>query len=196
MPQESGLPVSNLKDYIVRSRQAGYEDSVIIDNLKRSNWPLDIIDAAILSANETILPVIKAPVLPVQSAGQSTASKETTNVQSNPGSQMNQQVKIEPETKAEQKAKEQKEKSNGISFWAVLSFFFSPIPIIGLLITMTAFDDMTKNKKSGMILALLALIVNFIVVGLIVYIAYQIFTLNPDQMSGAAKYLNDKFKFV
>ncbi|MCM2324879.1 MAG: hypothetical protein NDI94_00300 [Candidatus Woesearchaeota archaeon] len=55
-------PLVNIKDYIVKCRQAGMPDSKIADSLKKANWPQDILDGAFLDSNSIIPPVAEPEV--------------------------------------------------------------------------------------------------------------------------------------
>ena len=72
----------------------------------------------------------------------------------------------------------------------------SPIPFIGLGVAMSTMESIKKNNKSGFILSLLALLINMGVILFILYAIFQIFTLNPVQLTGFSKYMNDVFSLV
>ncbi len=44
-------PSSGVKDYIINCRSVNMTDSQIRDNLKKSNWPEDVIEQAFTTAN-------------------------------------------------------------------------------------------------------------------------------------------------
>src|SRR3989344_2195711 len=78
--ETSELPVSNIKEYIVKSRQAGYPDSKILESLKKANWPDDVIESAVVQANEIIAPVaeiiLQAAALPTLPEQESEVKKK------------------------------------------------------------------------------------------------------------------------
>ena len=45
-------PVSNIKEYIVNGRKNGFPDTKIIENLKKTNWPDDVIESAFEEADK------------------------------------------------------------------------------------------------------------------------------------------------
>ena len=85
---------------------------------------------------------------------------------------------------------------NKFTFWVVVALLLSPIPFVGLAVASSTWDYIRKNKKSGGIIALLAIFINVAMILATIWILFQIFTLDPEQLTGLAKFLNDKFKFL
>ena len=79
---------------------------------------------------------------------------------------------------------------------ALFAFLTSPIPFLGLGVAMSAFDDIKKNNKTGVFLAVIALLINLGIILFLIYMFYQIFTLPPDNLAGFAKVVNDMFNLV
>ena len=213
-------PDSNIKEYIVNARKNGFPDSKIIENLKKTNWPDDIIESAIGEADK-IIPAVSEEEQPTEEDKEEPKEVEPKEYKKEDDAK---EVASEPDKK-ESAPKESEEKKNepssnlltkppeGIfpdkkegtaqepvkkkfSFLALLSLLLSPIPFIGLGVAMAAIDNIRKNNKSGTILAIIALIINVIIILGIIYIIFQIFTLEPDKLPGFAKYVNDKLNLV
>jgi len=180
-------PIANIKEYIVECRQGKMPDSKIVEALRKSNWPDDVINAALEDAN-TVVPAVPEPEEPEEKKEEKKDNKK-------------------PEKK-ENKSKEEKQDENAIveesmkkekkpfSFLAIFALLLSPIPLLGLGITLNALDNIRKNKMSGAFLAVLGLLINIGITLLIIYFIYQIFTLPPEALQGFAKAMNDMFNLV
>ena len=202
--EEKEGPVSNIKEYIVNARKNGFPDTVIIENLKKTNWPDDIIESAIKEADKVIPEVTEE-------------EKKEEETKESP-----EEEKKEEQPKEETKEEKKEEKADSdlltkppegifpgkehpqadiiakkkFSFLALIALLLSPIPFIGLGVAMAAIDNIRKNNKSGTILAILALIINVIVILGIIYIIFQIFTLPSENLVGFSKYVSDMFNIV
>lgn len=174
------IPV-NIKDYIIQSRQSKIPDSKIIESLKTANWPEDIINIAVQEAN-SVIPAVPESVEQVEQQQEQTNDKYIEKKQEK-------EQKPEPEKIAEEQKKEKK----GFCFLTLLALLFSPIPFIGLGIAMTSLESIKKNKSSGTIIAVLALLINIAVIFFVVYLLIQMFTLPTSQLEGVSKWLVERF---
>ena len=77
------IPV-NIKDYIIKSRQSGLPDSKIIEGLKSSNWPEDIINMAVQEANTIIQPVFEPIETPEVKGQTELIIKDTKSAEEKP----------------------------------------------------------------------------------------------------------------
>jgi len=186
-------PIANIKDYIVQCRQGNMPDSKIVEGLRKSNWPDDVINAALVDANSVILAV------PEPKPEEQEEKKEENKEQKKDNKK--------PEKK-ENKSKEKKQDENAIveesmkkekkpfSFLAIFALLLSPVPFVGLGVAMNALDNIRKNKMSGGFLAVLALLINIGTIMILIYLIYQIFTLPPESLQGFSKAVNDMFNLV
>ena len=188
MEEVKSGPVLGIKDYIVSSRQKGYLDSDIITALNKGSWPQDIIKQAIESANVIIPPLAEKISDPQNTpATQPVSNTPNSDVFTSPP------IGIEKKEPApEQKAKIPKP----FTFLALIALLLSPIPFIGLGVGMSVFEYAKKNNKSGGILALLAVLINFIIILFLVFILYQILTLDPNQLTGFSRFVSEKFNLI
>ncbi len=183
------MPISDIKQFIIGSRQKGYTDPAIIKSLQEAKWPQDIIDKAIREANEVIQPVQEK----VEVEKPKEKKKEKVEEEKPKGDDLFTKAPIEKGEKPEEKPKKEKKK---FSFFSIIAFLLSPIPIIGLAIAMAALDSVRKNKMKGTLICLFALIINIAATGYLLWMIFRIFSLEPEKLSGAAKYLNDVFGLV
>ncbi len=176
------MPV-NIKDYVIKSRQAGQPDSIIVQSLKSANWPEDIIEVALQESNLVVQPVPE----PIETP------------QSQP-SEIQQKDKFQKKEKFQQKNNQvkdqglvdsalQKQPKRGFCFLTLIALLFSVIPFIGLGLAMTSFDIIKKKNKSGTIIAVLALLINIGAIFFVVYILIQMLTLSPTQLEGVSKFV-------
>ncbi|MBN2368763.1 hypothetical protein JXC34_07105 [Candidatus Woesearchaeota archaeon] len=245
---EENIPIAHIKDYIVNSRKNGYPDSKIIENLKKANWPEDIIDRAVQEADSVLSSVSEgsedskaeeekpkeekksdkkqAKKEPAEEetdeaseeAGKEEAGKEEAEEErpeETDDSENPEEAKEHAETSESTKSsdiftkpelgEENKQPENAgaleatpktFSFLSLVALLFSPIPFVGLGVSMAILDYMRKNNKSGKIFPLLGLVINVCIILFIVIILIQIFTLEPDKMAGFARFVNDKFSLV
>jgi len=182
------IPV-NIKDYIIKSRQSGLPDLKIIESLKSANWPEDIITMAISEANTVIQP-IDEPVETPENEVQTTIKTDDTKP-------IDEKI-IEEKTKQNNKNLPEKDnlkttQKKKFCFLTIVALIFSPIPFIGLGFAMTSFDMIKKKKLSGTIIAALALILNLCVIGFVIIIIIQMFTLDASQLEGVSKWLVEIF---
>ena len=61
---------------------------------------------------------------------------------------------------------------------------------------MTTLDTINKKKMSGRFIAIIAYVLAIASIGIVVYALYQIFTLDPEKMTGFALFVNEKFGLV
>lgn len=213
-------PVSNIKEYIVNGRKNGFLDTKIIENLKKTNWPDDVIESAVKEA-DTVIPAVSEETSEQKEAPKE--KKEETKEEQPKEDKKEGEAKEEAPTekKPDKKHEEKHEPASDLltkppegifpdkkepaseehvkkkfSFLALIALLLSPIPFIGLGVAMAAIDNIRKNNKSGTILAILALIINVLVILGIIYIIFQIFTLPPENLVGFSKYINDMFNII
>lgn len=207
-------PVSNIKEYIVNGRKNGFSDTKIIENLKKTNWPDDVIESAVKEADRTV------PAVSEESQEQEQPLEEKKDAETKEETDKDSK-KATPEKESDKKHEEKQEPASDLltkppegifpdkkepaaeehvkkkfSFLALIALLLSPIPFIGLGVAMAAIDNIRKNNKSGTILAILALLINVIVILGIIYIIFQIFTLPPEDLVGFSKYINDMFNII
>ena len=208
-------PDSNIKEYIINGRKNGFSDTVIVENLKKTNWPDDIIESAMKEADKEVPPVSKEEK--PEEPGKEKKEEETNEEKKEESEEKEEPKEETPEKEAQKEEKlgsdlltkppegifpEKKEAEavgsvkKKFSLLAVLALLLSPIPFVGLGMAMFAIDNIRKNHKRGTILAVLALIINVIVILAIIWFMYQIFTLEPNNLAGFAKYINDMFNIV
>jgi hypothetical protein len=225
----------HIKEYIVNSRKTGYPDSAIIESLRKSNWPEDIIQSAIKEAdnivNANAEPMPQAENQPdVQPEPQKTSQQTQPITDKNP---KNEQKPLEknstqsantenqlsdakkPETadspvkedlftkppkevmgETGQQSNPQKPKKKSFSILAIVSLIFSPIPVFGLIVAMACYENMKKNNKSGAFLAFFAILINAASILFVLWLMFQIFTLDPARLTGFSKFVNDKFHII
>ncbi len=201
-------PVSNIKEYIVNGRKNGFSDTKIIENLKKTNWPDDVIESAVKEA-DTVIPAVteesqeKEQELPKEEKKEETKEEQPKEDKKEGEAKEEAPTEKKPDKKQEEKLgsdlltkppqgifpdkKEgaaQEPVKKKFSFWALIALFLSPIPFVGLGAAMAAIDDIRKNHKSGTILAILSLIINGIIILGIIYILFLIFTLPPENLPG------------
>jgi hypothetical protein len=180
-------PLVNIKDYIVKCRQAGMPDSKIADSLKKANWPQDILDGAFLDSN-SILPPVAEPEVASSSVESIVPSQEKPNLDAS----KKQEEQKKPVDAVSPVVKEKKQ----FSIFAFISFVLSPIPFLGLALCMTAYDYTVKRKMSGAFFAIFGLIINIAVLGFIIYVMFQIFSMDQNQLTGFSKFVNDNLHLV
>jgi len=195
----------NVREYIVECRKRGVTDSVIVDNLKESHWPKDILDMAFLEANDIVPEVVPKEV---QTQDVQTSTEDLQQQSLNKSVQEEQQInKKELEQHPTQLAKEQYDDSVKVtqkeipdkkkfSFMSIVALILSPIPFVGLGVAMTTLDTINKKKMSGRFIAIIAYVLAIASIGIVVYALYQIFTLDPEKMTGFALFVNEKFGLV
>ncbi len=190
----ASAPSTGIKEYIVNCRQNKIPDSLIIENLRKSKWPEDIISIAIKDADAVL------PSVPEQNT-QETQTKtdikaevkqETATVKTQDDLFTKPPILI-PDN---QPKNDDEKKKKVFSFWAIIALLLSPIPIIGLGISMSVADYIRKNKMSGMFLVYIAILISIAVLLFILFIIYQIFTLDPGQLTGFSKYVVDTYNLL
>ncbi len=193
----SDIPISGIKEYIINSRKNGYPDSKITPNLKKANWPDDVIEIALKEADAVIPAVAEFKKEEEKEIVQEKPNQETKQ---NIPSKVNTDdlftkppVDVFPE---EQKPKIELKPRRRFSFLSLFALLFSPIPFVGLFIGIGVLGHIRKNKMIGGFFALLAILINLCVIGLIAYIIWQVFSLNPEELTGFSKYVNDMFKII
>jgi hypothetical protein len=188
---EEVKPDSGIKNYVISTRKAGFTDSQITDSLKKAGWPEDVILTAIKECSPLVPPL---PDPKKEKKVEQTETVETTAVQDKKNDLFTKpEIYEKPQ---EVKNAEPKKEKKGFCVLALIALLFSPIPFVGLGIAMAALESAKKNKQTGGILAIIALLVNFGVICFIAYALYQIFTLTPDQLTGFSKYIVDTFKLA
>lgn len=166
------VPV-NIKDYIIKARQAGQTDSEIIISLEKTHWPDDIIQQALREADAVIPPVPEKE--PEQDVEQQPAAEKQPK---------NQEKQIQQPAKEDIKEARPKKQKKGFCFLTLIALLFSWLPFVGLGLAMTSFDIIRKKNKSGTLLALAALVLNICSILFVIYILINLFTLPPDQLEG------------
>jgi hypothetical protein len=81
-------------------------------------------------------------------------------------------------------------------FLALIAFLLSPIPFIGMGFAMTSLEMINKRHMTGTLLAILALLINIGVVLLVIFLVFQILTMDASQLTGFSKAVNDMFQLV
>jgi len=219
-------PVSNIKEYIVNGRKNGFSDAIIIENLKKTNWPDDVIKSAMVEADKVI------PAVTEEEKTEETSSSESQSPSDSkkPGEEKKEEKSKEEKPKEDKKEEEPKKEDGEekkeeptsdlltkppkdvfpekdkpkteehikkkFSILSLIALLFSPIPFIGLGVAMAAIDHNRKKHKSGTIFAILALIINVIVILTIVYVMYQLFLLPSENLVGLSKLANEWFNIV
>ena len=208
-------PVSNIKEYIVNGRKNGFPDTKIIENLKKTNWPDDVIESAVEEADKVVPAVSEETSEPEEK--EPTEEKKEEQPKEDKKDVESKEEALDKESPKEEKKElgsdlltkppegifpdkkegaAQEPVKKKFSFLALIALLLSPIPFIGLRVAMAAIDNIRKNNKSGTILAILALIINVLVILGIIYIIFQIFTLPPENLVGFSKYVNDMFNII
>ena len=100
--------------------------------------------------------------------------------------------KEEPKKEEPSKPKEKKTFSGLV----IVALLLSPIPFVGLGVSMATMESIKHHNKKGMFLAVLALLINVFVILGIIYLMFQIFSLEPDNLTGFSKYINDNLNLV
>ena len=201
------VPVTNVKEYVIQMRQKGYTDSQIKNYLLSVNWPEDVVNQAMQNANQVIWPnaepqqIQQPQTVPVQqdTSQQQPSPAEPEHKPDDDSSQVPDDLFTKPpaEITGEEPTKPSPVKpKKHFSLWALVALLFSPIPFIGLGIAMHALESIKKNKNSGSIIAILALLINIGVIFVVLWAIYQIFTLDAGQLTGLSQYLNEKFNLV
>ena len=179
----------NVREYIVECRKRGVTDSVILGNLKQSNWPEDVLEMALTEANnivpEVVEEVVDEPKISIQT-NQKTEQTATQNV-----TQVEQKKDI-----FVQEAQKQVLEKKKFSIMAIIALILSPIPFVGLGFAMTTLDTIKRKNMSGKFLAIIAFIIAITTIGVIIYVLFQIFTLDIDKLTGFAKFVNEKYGLV
>lgn len=213
------LPITSVKDYIITCRKNNISDSLIIDTLKKSKWPDDIIQQAINEANLIIKPIeeksnnINQDITtkdnsisnnPLQN-NLSNITNNQNNVDNSNNTNLNSTVNSNipndlftqpPILQQTQQAQEQVKQKNPFSFWVIISLILSPIPIIGLGVSMSVLDYVNKNNFRGKIIVYLSFLISISVLLFILYLMLQIFTLSPEQLTGFSKTIVEKFNLL
>ncbi|MEM3373937.1 MAG: hypothetical protein QXE31_01830 [Candidatus Woesearchaeota archaeon] len=213
--------ITGVKNYIIECRKKNIPDSKIIETLKNSKWPDDIIESAIKEANLIISSVKESPSQTIevvqknkeqQTINQSIQTHTTliqantlTNTTQDTITQTSQAVQTKisddlftkPPILQDQKPNILEEKPKKVfTPWVIIALILSPIPLIGLGVSMSVLDYVNKNNYSGKIIAYLSLVISLFVLFYILYLIYQIFTLPPDQLTGFAKSIVEKFNLL
>jgi len=177
-------PVVNIKDYVIKSRQAGITDSKIIEELKKNNWPEDIITSAVDEANA----VIGAVPEPVETEEKGSSQTNTTTSSIQPTEQKSQTEKTEQQTATKEETSNQNKdgQKKKFCFTALFALLSSPIPIVGLYLGATALDIIRTKKMKGAFLAVLAMLLNVGATIFVFYVFYIIINFNNTQMEGFA----------
>lgn len=177
---------TNINDYIIKSRQSGIIDSKIIETLKSSNWPDDIIIAALKKA-DLVIPAVPEPTIENTQAQSITANTLSQNQFEN-----KKQEKIISEENREELEKPKNQENKKFCYLTLLSLLFSPIPFVGLGIAMSSFERIKKNNMSGVFIAVIGLLINISVILFILYFIVQLLTMNPTQLEGVSKYIVER----
>ncbi|MEM2139279.1 MAG: hypothetical protein QXM96_03955 [Candidatus Woesearchaeota archaeon] len=208
--------ITGIKDYIIKCRKSNIPDSKIIEILKKSNWPEDVINEAIYQADFVVPKVKEADInnnkeqinnINEQNNNNITNIIKDNNIKnSNTNNQItnqslstntNNDLFTKPPILEEKKVNIIEEKPKKVfSYWVIVALLLSPIPLIGLGISMSVLDYVNKNNYNGKILAYLSLIISLLVIFYIIYIMYQIFTLNPSELTGFSKTIVEKFNLL
>jgi hypothetical protein len=211
-------PASGIKEYIIDSRKKGFSDSAIIATLRQVKWPEDVIQQAFIDANSVIAPVNEPAQIPASSFSETAIPQQPAQAAQAPQQIPQEQQPIKTAEQAppaqpkedelftqppaeilglpkEQPAGEVKPKKK-FSLLTLVALLLSPVPFVGLGVAMSVIDYCRKNNRSGIILAVLALIINIAIILGILYVIFQIFSLEPDQLTGFSRYANDMFNFV
>ncbi len=178
-----------LKNYIFSTRKTGFSDSKIKEGLTNAGWPLENVEAAFRDC-DAVPDLLKVPMQKFE------AKEPDKKKDENKKDELFTKPALLETPNEEIKKEEPKKEKKSFSLLAIVALLVSPIPFIGLGVAMAAIESISKHKHSGMIFAILALFINMAVIGFIMFILYQIFTLNPDQLTGFSRYIVDTFGLV
>ena len=213
---DNDLPIANVKDYIVKNRKAGTPEEKILSNLKGAKWPEDIINFAIEEANSVVPPNVAGSE---SNEGADESKPEEVKEESSEGESENSQeapAQQKPPTEKEElsavmaehsasvnkisdelnKGPDGKPAGRKVSIVALSSILFVWIPFLGSAIAAAAWDNARKNKQIGGFMCLITIIINIILSVGLIYIVLQIFSLDPENLSGISKYLGETFNLV
>jgi hypothetical protein len=177
---------TNIKDYIIKSRQTGLPDSKIVETLKNSNWPDDIINTVLKEAD---LVVPAAPEQVIEDTQQENVQENTVSEMPLTENKKNLPNNLENNQTIKQEDKKEKKR---FCYLTLLSLLFSPIPFIGLGIAMSSFERIKKNNMSGAFIAVIGLLINIGVILFILYFIVQLLTVSPSQLEGISKTIVEK----
>src|SRR4030066_2506868 len=106
MEEVNKIPVSGIKDYIVNSRKTKFSDSIIIENLKKVNWPEDVILAALKEA-DSVVPAVQEEIKPqpLQPKEPQPEQKEANDLFTKPPEGVFPELTVQPKVDVKQRKK-------------------------------------------------------------------------------------------